>query len=118
VSFLLSEDVANRRRPGSRRRDDDVLDRQSSHSRPGSRVVISWSNQPLPSGSLNSANAKYERPSCASRPGVGRRELQRPKAIAAGQVGVQPPSEALIEALCPIDIGDGQRHNLEFHVHD
>ena len=26
------------------------------HSRPGSRVVISWSSQPFPSGSLNEAN--------------------------------------------------------------
>ena len=28
---------------------------QSSHSRPGSRVVISWSCHSLPSGSLNAA---------------------------------------------------------------
>ena len=28
---------------------------QSCHSRPGSRVVISWSSHPLPSGSLNEA---------------------------------------------------------------
>src|SRR4051794_40592038 len=36
---------------------------QSSHSRPGSRVWISWSSQPLPSGSLNDAYVKYERAS-------------------------------------------------------
>ena len=29
--------------------------RQSSHSRPGSRAVISWSSHSLPSGSLNAA---------------------------------------------------------------
>lgn len=29
--------------------------RQSSHSRPGRRVLISWSCHPLPSGSLNDA---------------------------------------------------------------
>src|SRR5687768_459560 len=33
---------------------------------------------------------------------VGRRELQHPELVAGSQVGVQPPSEALIEALCPI----------------
>ena len=32
--------------------------RQSSHSRPGSLVVTSWSCQALPSGSLNDARAK------------------------------------------------------------
>src|ERR1700722_13765062 len=34
------------------------FDDQSSHSRPGSRVLISWSSQPLPSGSLNDAHVK------------------------------------------------------------
>ena len=129
--------------------------------------MTSWSSQPLPSGSLNDASAKYERPGADSRPGgrcskhladvhaaadeIGpggvdvldhqfqtlngarlgcrdalaevdralrarRRELHRPEVVAGGKVGVQPPSEALIEALCPIDIGDGQRHDLELHV--
>ena len=124
--------------------------------------MISWSSQPLPSGSLNDAYVKYERPSTrspgaafvhladvdaaadeivpggvdvfdreyqpVSGPGlsrrealaevdralrVGRRELHPPEVVAGGKVGVQPPSEALVEALRPIDIGDGQRHDLE-----
>jgi hypothetical protein len=37
--------------------------------RPGSRVVTSWSSQPLPSGSLNDAYAKYERPGKSGNPG-------------------------------------------------
>ena len=32
--------------------------------------MISWSTQPLPSGSLNDACAKYERPSGARGPGA------------------------------------------------
>ena len=47
---------------------------------------------------------------------VGRRELHRPDVVADDQVDVEPPSEALVEALRPIDIGDGQRHDLERHV--
>src|SRR5829696_9651999 len=47
---------------------------------------------------------------------VGRRELHPPDVVAGGEVGVQPPPEALIEALCPIDVGDGQRDHLELHV--
>ena len=128
--------------------------------------MISWSTQPLPSGSLNDARAKYERPRRVEARGprllhladvdaaadeivpggvdvldhedqplsgsglsrraalaeldralrVGRRDLHRPDVVADDQVDVQPPSEALIEALCPIDIGDGQRHDLERHV--
>ena len=128
--------------------------------------MISWSSQLLPSGSLNDARAKYERPgeskpggraSCTSLtstprvievvPGgvdvvddedhplsgsrlgrsatlaeldrtsrVRRRQLHRPDVVADDQVDVQPPSEALVEALCPVDVGDGQRHDLEVHV--
>src|SRR5690348_11324878 len=48
---------------------------------------------------------------------MGRRELHRPDVVADDQVDVEPPSEALVEALGPIDIGDGQRHDLERHVH-
>ena len=47
---------------------------------------------------------------------VGGRELDRADVVAEVEVGVQPPSEALVEALCPIDVGDGQRHDLELHV--
>src|SRR3954447_8648233 len=48
---------------------------------------------------------------------VGRRELHRADVVADDQVDVQPPSEALVEALRPIDLGDGQRHYFEIHVH-
>ena len=39
-----------------------------------------------------------------------------PDAVAEVEVGVQPPSEALVEALGPIDVGDGDRYDLELHV--
>src|SRR6266446_6753394 len=52
----------------------DIHDRSSfggpGQTRPGSRVVICWSSQPLPSGSWNPANVLYERPS-GSGPGTG-----------------------------------------------
>jgi len=32
--------------------------RLPGHTRPGSRVLISWSSQPLPSGSLNEAHVR------------------------------------------------------------
>ncbi len=38
-----------------------------------------------------------------------RRHLHQPDVVADDQVDVQPPSQALIEALCPIDIGNGGR---------
>src|SRR3954471_18304384 len=44
---------------------------QSSHSRPGIRVVTSWSSHALPSGSLNDAYAKYERPGTSNPGGFG-----------------------------------------------
>jgi hypothetical protein len=45
------------------------------------------------------------------------RQLDYSEVVAGDDVGVRPPSEALVEALCPIDVGDGQRHDLELHVH-
>src|SRR4051812_41529760 len=47
---------------------------------------------------------------------VGWRELDRPDVVANDQIDVEPPPEALVEALRAIDIGDGQRHHLERHV--
>src|SRR3954453_9377237 len=47
---------------------------------------------------------------------VGRRHLHLPEVVTDDQVDVQPPSQALIEALCAIDIRDGHRHHLERHV--
>ncbi len=46
------------------------LERQASHTRPGSRVLTSCSTQPLPSGSLKFAWFMYGRP-CGSGPGFG-----------------------------------------------
>jgi hypothetical protein len=45
-----------------------------------------------------------------------RRQLNRPEGVANDDVRVQTPSEALVEALGLIDIGDGHRHDLELHV--
>src|SRR5690348_8411633 len=43
-------------------------------------------------------------------------ELHGTHLVADDQVDVQPPPQALVEALCPIDIGHGQGHDLEVHV--
>jgi hypothetical protein len=36
--------------------------------------------------------------------------------VADVEVGVQPPPKALVEALCPVQVRDGQRHDLELHA--
>jgi hypothetical protein len=46
---------------------------------------------------------------------VRRRELHDLKVLAP-LIGVQPPSQALVKALPPLDITDGQCHDLEIHV--
>src|SRR3954454_15631555 len=45
----------------------------------------------------------------------GRRHLHLPE-VAEVDVDVQPPSQALVEAQCPIDVGDGDRHDFEPHI--
>ena len=50
--------------------------------------------------------------------GARRRELDQAEVVTAGDVGVQPSPQPLIEALGPIDVGHRQHHDLEFHVHD
>src|SRR5262245_26071569 len=50
-------------------------------------------------------------------PGVRWGELHVPDLVAEDQVDVQPPAEALVEGLGPVNVGDGQRHDLEVHVH-
>jgi hypothetical protein len=60
---------------------------------------------------LDDALAKRDR-----APGVGRRELDRPDALTELEIGVQPPSEALVEALRTIDVGNRDRDDLELHV--
>src|SRR6478672_3555072 len=45
-----------------------------------------------------------------------RRELDHAEGITGHDVGVKAPSEPLVEGLGPIDIGDGQRDDLEPHV--
>ena len=47
--------------------------------------MTSWSSQPLPSGSLNDASAKYERPGTDSEPGMAarRRPLTGPVCVGA-----------------------------------
>ena len=55
-------------------------------------------------------------PECDRASRVRGRELDRPN-VAESEVGIQPSSQALIEALGTIDVGDGQRHDLELHVY-
>ena len=47
--------------------------------------------------------------------GTGRVELDDPE-VAAAEVGVEPPAEALVELLRPVDIRDGDDDGLELHV--
>src|ERR1700733_14221903 len=47
---------------------------------------------------------------------MGRRELDDPEVIAGGDVGVQPPAEAGVEVLGPVDVADGHRHDLKPHI--
>src|SRR5215207_2518381 len=81
---------------------------------PGGVDVLDREKQPVKGTRLSPQRDALAEVDRALR--VGRRHLHRPEVVAGGQVGVQPPSEALIEALCPVNIGDGQRHHLERHV--
>jgi hypothetical protein len=36
---------------------------------------------------------------------------------AGDEVGIEAPSQRLVEVLGPVHISDGHHHNLEFHVH-
>src|SRR5262249_36192717 len=47
---------------------------------------------------------------------AGRRQLYDAAAVPARQVGVQPPPQALVEALRAIDVRHGHDDDLEFHV--
>src|SRR5262245_25070721 len=47
---------------------------------------------------------------------AGRRQLYDATAVSARQVGVQPPPQALVEALRAIDVRHGHDDDLEFHV--
>lgn len=47
--------------------------------------------------------------------GVGRSQVYAAE-VALYHVDVEPPAEIFVERLCAIDIGNGQYHNLEFHV--
>ena len=51
------------------RRDANVSPTHSRPGGPGDPGCGLWSSQPLPSGSLNDAYVKYERPSIDSKPG-------------------------------------------------
>jgi hypothetical protein len=39
------------------------------------------------------------------------------KSSPAALVGVQPPTQHLIETLSPVDVGNGHDHNLDFQIH-
>jgi hypothetical protein len=43
--------------------------------------------------------------------------LDHPVAVAAGVVDVLAESQPLVEILGPIDVGHGNHHDLELHVH-
>jgi hypothetical protein len=49
--------------------------------------------------------------------GAGRRELHSAPAISAGEVGVESPTQATVEALGALDVGHGKHDDLELHVH-
>ena len=47
---------------------------------------------------------------------AGRRELDDAEAVVEREVGVEPPSEALVERLRAVGVGDGNHDDLELHV--
>src|SRR5215472_14213866 len=47
---------------------------------------------------------------------VRRGHLDHPETVADRDVGIQTPPEALIETLCPVDISNWQRYDLELHI--
>src|SRR5580704_8517426 len=44
------------------------------------------------------------------------RQLDYPEVLPEGDIGVQAPTEILVELLCPVDVGHGQCHGLELQV--
>src|SRR5262249_30704806 len=48
--------------------------------------------------------------------GSGRRELDDAEAVVEREVGVEPPTEALVERLRAVGVGDGDDGDLELHV--
>jgi hypothetical protein len=63
-------------------------------------------------GGVGDAGAEVDR---RRRP--RRRQLHDPGG-AEHDVGVLAPAEGLVEVLGPVDVGDGQDHDFELHVHD
>src|SRR6267378_2982733 len=49
-------------------------------------------------------------------PRAGRRELDDPEAIIESEIGVQPPPQALVEALGAIDVGHRNDDDLELQI--
>ena len=68
--------------------------------------------------SLNGAR-RCRRESLAEEEGArraGRCHLHHPPAVTVGEIGVQPPSHAQVEALGAIDVGHRNDDDLELHV--
>ena len=82
--------------------------------RPGSRVVISWSSQPLPSGSLNVANEPYVAPSGArplTRPSKPTGEPVAERSFVEYVAHLDAPADDLLAGR--IDVGDDEVQALE-----
>ena len=47
---------------------------------------------------------------------AGRRHLHQPPIVTAREIGVQPPPQALVEALGPIDIGHRKDDDFELQI--
>ena len=71
------------------------------------------SSRPLaePGAGRRDARAELDRAA-----GAGRRELDYAERVAAADVGVEPPPEALVELLRAVDVGDGDDDDLELQV--
>jgi len=52
-----------------------------------------------------------------AQPEPGGVHLYHPGIRAGEEVGIEAPSQRLVEVLGPVHIRDGHHHNLEFHVH-
>jgi hypothetical protein len=51
-------------------------------------------------------------------PRAGWRELNDPETVIEAKIGVEPPTEPLVELFRAVNIRDGDDDNLELHVHN
>src|SRR4030095_5477354 len=66
-----------------------------------------WRARPRRRGCLAEVNRTWR---------ARRRELHHPELFTDGEVGVEPPTQAAVEALGAIDVGHGDDYGLELEI--